>query len=330
MANLSAYKVDLNTPRPNPNNPLEVRKGDAPKTAFEKFNNVVDLLGSVIDGSTVINDTAPAPTVAYMSWIDTSANPALLKRRNAANKTWVTIGPALQAFGKDIDGMPLLRRDMKNLVAPEPANRITTLGRLSAEPRFISTIDLTGLSTNRYYPVWWQHNSSKQGRQKITIARVNNDDANLDPFGTGSTTAALLLEIEQTNHIFTTATSIYTRITNLSQLTRKTVRQIRYQMRCSSVQPEDGQLTDNFFTQNAINPYRSGLYLRGGLTYRVLSNFHQALEYSRTDTEVVCSASATFTTRGAFMVKSYDINDPFLGPEYDNFTTPYNEFPYPL
>jgi len=101
-------------------------------------------------------------------------------------------------------------------------------------------------------------------------------------------------------------------------------------MRCSSVKPVDGQLTDNYYTKNAINPYRIGMYLRGGLTYKVISNYHKALNYSTLNTEVQCSASATAATKGAFMVKSYDINDPFLGPEYDNFTAPYNEFPYPL
>jgi len=327
MADMSPFKVDLTTPRPNPNNPLEVRKGDAPKTAFEKTNNGLQFLGERIDGATVFSNTAPSPTVAYMTWVDTSANPALLKRRRADNKAWVTIGPAFQAFGKDTDGTPLLRRDMTNLVAPDNPTPILT--KLSAEPRYLSTIDLTGLSTNRYYPVWWGHGSSNFGVQKITLSRNNTDDANLDPFGTGNTSVAVLfLDIEQTNIQNSIASPNYLHVKNLSQIIRNTVRNVRHAMRCSSVLPADGNLSDNVWTQNKACLYRSGVYLRGGLTYRATSNFHKNLNYSRLDTEVECFASATFSTKGRWMVKSYDINDPFLGPEYDNFIAPYNAFPY--
>jgi len=329
MANVSIYKVDLDTNRPNPNNPLEVRKGDAPRSAFTKINSAIDFFGDRIDGATIFSNTAPNPAVAYMSWIDTSVNPALLKRRRADNKAWVTIGPAFQAFGKDVDGTPLLRRDMGNLVAPD--NPPTTLARLSAEPRYVSPIDLTGLPTNRYYPVWWGAGSGTTGVQKITIARNNADDSNLDPFGTGNTSVAgLFLDIEQINFQNSITSPNYMRIKNLSQTTRKTVRNVRHAMRCSNVLPADGQLSDNTWTQNKACLYRSGLYLRGGLTYRAISNFHPSLGYSTVDTEVEILASSTFTVRGRWMVKSYDINDPFLGPEYDNFTAPYNAFPYPV
>jgi len=329
MANVSMYKVDLNTNRPNPNNPLEVRKGDAPKTAFEKVNAFVDYVGERIDGATIFSNTAPSPTVAYMTWVDTSANPALLKRRRADNKTWVTIGPAFQAFGKDTDGTPLLRRDMANLVLP--GNPLATLSKLSAEPRYVSPIDLTGLSTDRYYPVWWGSGSGKTGFQKITICRNITDDSGLDPFGTGNTSgAALFLDMEQCNIQNSTTSPNYLSVKNLTQTTRKTMRNLRHAMRCSSVLPADGQLSDNTWTQQKACVYRSGVYLRGGLTYRAISNFHQALEYSTVDTEVEIFASSTFSVRGRWMVKSYDINDPFLGPEYENFTAPYNAFPYPV
>jgi len=329
MADMSLYMVDLDTPRPNPNNPLEVRKGDAPSTAFSKTNAGMQFLGDRIDGATIFSNTAPNPAVAYMSWIDTSVNPALLKRRRADNKAWVTIGPAFQAFGKDTDGTPLLRRDMGNLIKQD--NPGTTLARLSAEPRYVSEIDLTGLSTDRYYPVWWGAGSPKMGIQKITIARNSTDDANLDPFGTGnSNVATLFLDIEQANIQNALSSPNFSHVKNLTQNIRKTVRNIRHAMRCSNVLPADGQLSDNTWTQNKACVYRSGLYLRGGLTYRAISNFHPSLEYSTIDTEVEIFASSTFSTKGRWMVKSYDINDPFLGPEYDNFTTPYNAFPYPV
>jgi len=105
MADLSTYKVDLETSRPNPNNPLEVRKGDAPRTAFAKYNAVIDLLGDVVDGSTAISATPPDATVPYMTWIDTSESPARIKRRNADDTAWVTLGKALQAAGDGTGGV---------------------------------------------------------------------------------------------------------------------------------------------------------------------------------------------------------------------------------
>ena len=33
-------------------------------------------------------DTEPTTTVAYMTWLDTSLNPPLLKRRNSTNDAW--------------------------------------------------------------------------------------------------------------------------------------------------------------------------------------------------------------------------------------------------
>jgi hypothetical protein len=38
------------------------------------------------------NATAPATTFAHMIWVDTSANPSVLKIRNADNDAWITIG----------------------------------------------------------------------------------------------------------------------------------------------------------------------------------------------------------------------------------------------
>jgi len=320
MADMSLYKVDLETPRPNPNNPLEVRKGDAPKTAFGKINNAIEFFGERIDGATVFGNAPPSPTVAYMSWIDTSTNPALLKRRSANNNSWVTIGPALQIA---------LSRDMSNL--PTLTNPAPMLTKLSAEPRYVSTIDLTGLSTDRYYPVWWAAGSSRMGVQQITIARNSNNDAALDPFGDGSTSVAtLFLDMEQTNIPNSLTNPNYLRVKNLTQSFRKTVRNVRHTMRCANVLPADGQLTNNAWTQQKACVYRSGLYLRGGLRYWVTSNYHASLNYSTVDTEVEIFASSELGTKGRWMVKSYDINDPFLGSEYENFTVPYNDFPYPV
>jgi len=204
-----------------------------------------------------------------------------------------------------------------------------TPAKIAAEPRYVSTIDLTGLSSDRYYPVWWAAVNSKSGIQKIVICRNQSDDAALDPFNTqDGNLAGLFLEIE---NAATLSNGLrYFSVVRLSQVLRKTVRNIRHGMRCANVLPADGQLSDTYYVQNKINPYRCGLYLRGGLTYRVISNYHAALDYSRDDGEVEIFASSVFAHKGRWMVRSYDINDPFLGSEYDNFTAPYNAFPYDL
>lgn len=44
--------------------------------------------------------TEPATTFAYQYWIDTSATPALIKQRNAANDAWITLG--------EVDGQTLI------------------------------------------------------------------------------------------------------------------------------------------------------------------------------------------------------------------------------
>jgi len=204
-----------------------------------------------------------------------------------------------------------------------------TPGKLVAEPRYVSTIDLTGLSTDRYYPVWWAAVSGKGGIQRIVICRHYSDDQALDPFNTqNGNLAGLFLEIE---NIATLNSSLkYFTVVRLSQVLRTTVRNIRHGMRCANVLPADGHLSDTYHVQNKINPYRCGLYLRGGLTYSVISNYHKSLNYSREDGEVEIFASSTFTHKGRWMVTSYPIDDPFLGPEYDNFMPPYNPFPYDL
>ena len=45
------------------------------------------------------NATEPATTFAYQYWVDTSATPALVKQRNAANDAWVTLA--------EVDGQTL-------------------------------------------------------------------------------------------------------------------------------------------------------------------------------------------------------------------------------
>jgi hypothetical protein len=45
------------------------------------------------------NATEPATKFAYQYWVDTSATPALIKQRNAANDAWITLA--------EVDGQTL-------------------------------------------------------------------------------------------------------------------------------------------------------------------------------------------------------------------------------
>jgi len=210
---------------------------------------------------------------------------------------------------------------------------------ISAEPRYVSTIDLTGLSTNRYYPVWWKNPLNPWNNRLITIARYYSDDYQLNPFNTGGVQiAGLLLELEGAAHNSSSDTRIL-QVKRLSQTLRKTVRLIRFRMHCASVLPVPGVPLGPHIT-DARSHSHSGLYLRGGLSYKFFSNFHgvpqqwanPVMNYSREDGEVeMWRYKDTANNHGGrWMVKSYDINDPFLGDEYDDFVTPYNAFPYDI
>lgn len=88
MTDFSLYKVDLDTVRPNPNDNTKNLRGDAPRTAFTKYNDMLTVLaGSTINPS----GDEPANPVPYMRWYNTSTNPPVEYVRNAANTAWTVL-----------------------------------------------------------------------------------------------------------------------------------------------------------------------------------------------------------------------------------------------
>lgn len=85
MTDFSNFEVDLDTQRPNPNDPTKVLRGDAPRTAFTKYNDLLVELNGVVRH---IGPEAPSPTIAYMLWVDTSVHPAVERQRNSDNTAW--------------------------------------------------------------------------------------------------------------------------------------------------------------------------------------------------------------------------------------------------
>ncbi|WP_275390287.1 tail fiber protein [Xenorhabdus bovienii] len=203
-----------------------------------------------------------------------------------------------------------------------------TAEAIQAEPRFNTTIDLTGLSSDRYYPVWWRFPSNDHGANPwLTIHRNYAEDrGDKNPFGKDVThLAGLSLQIEG-GDVPWGGDAQYLNIKRISQTYRNTVKNIRYGM-MSIARPIEGKypLYQDAKSGDIVECYTlSGCYLRGGLTYHVTSNF-SGIRYSRNEEEVEIDSSLqsynNFEIK--WMAKSYAIDDPILGKEYDDTVLPY-------
>lgn len=91
MTDLTLYEVDLDTERPNPSNPLATIRGDAPRTAFTKFNDALVALHGAIRH---VSSVSPLNPVAGMQWADPVTEPPTEYVRNNANTAWILLsGP---------------------------------------------------------------------------------------------------------------------------------------------------------------------------------------------------------------------------------------------
>lgn len=86
MDALELLKVDLDTLHPNPNDPTKNRRGESPRTAFTKYNELIEALIQRIE---YIGPQAPTNPYPHQKWFDTSTNPPTQKRRNEANTGWL-------------------------------------------------------------------------------------------------------------------------------------------------------------------------------------------------------------------------------------------------
>ncbi|WP_338804727.1 phage tail protein [Xenorhabdus griffiniae] len=197
---------------------------------------------------------------------------------------------------------------------------------VQGEPRFNTTIDLTRLSSDRYYPVWWRFPSNDGANSWLTIHRWYAEDREKEPFGKGVThLAGLSLQIEG-GDVPWGGDAHYLNIKRIRQTYRNTVKNIRHGMMCIA-RPIDGKypLYQGAKPGDIVTCYtRSGCYLRGGLTYHVTSNF-SGIHYSREEGEIEVDNS--LQSHNNFEIKwtakSYAIDDPVLGKDYDDVVTPY-------
>lgn len=189
---------------------------------------------------------------------------------------------------------------------------------ISGESLYRSTIDLTGLSSDYYYPVWWRMPNNLMGESRIMISRSYGEDCDKFPFGPGVThLAGLLLQVEGTAHVWA-GDADYLTMKRISQTYRDTVRAVRFGM-MSIARPVDGvKPLYNGYTNGQVVDCAvfSGCYLRGGLTYHVAKNFKENLSYSRQDVEVEIARSVHPSFEIKWVVKPYHINDAQLGAVY--------------
>jgi len=189
---------------------------------------------------------------------------------------------------------------------------------ICAEPRFSSVIDLTRLPTNRFYPVWWKSAPDGAGLHKLQVTRSYHDDLELEPFGPGvEHLAGLTLAMVGVGYSWSGSAN-FLRVKVLTQRYYKTVRNIAFSMKCSSVGPVPGHPPAPWATGTECPAY-SGLYLRGGMNYQFYSNQAPLEGYSRQAGEVIIWSGVQDGVGGRWWVKSYDINDAFLGSDYDDF-----------
>ncbi|MCP9270289.1 hypothetical protein M5U04_19980, partial [Xenorhabdus sp. XENO-1] len=181
---------------------------------------------------------------------------------------------------------------------------------------------------DRYYPVWWRFPSNDHGANPwLTIHRNYAEDrGDKNPFGKDEThLAGLSLQIEG-GDVPWGGDAQYLNIKRISQTYRKTVKNIRYGM-MSIARPIEGKYPlYGKLKSGDITDCRtlSGCYLRGGLTYHVTSNF-SGIHSSREEGEVEIWKTTDSPNEWEikWTVKSYAIDDPLLGKEYDDTVLPY-------
>lgn len=159
---------------------------------------------------------------------------------------------------------------------------------INGRAMYSQEIDLTGLPTDTFYPVWWTMPGNDSGETEITISRIYSRDAASAPFGQGIVhIAGLNLQMEGCGYIWNGDGNFLT-IKRISQTYRETVRGVSFGMICtarhvSGVRPLYQGAQNGQIIQSAIH---SGLYLRGGLGYTVNKSFAGAVGFSRSDIEV--------------------------------------------
>lgn len=198
---------------------------------------------------------------------------------------------------------------------------------INGRAQYKQVIDLTGLSTNIFYPVWWLMPGNEEGETEIVISRLFSRDSELSPYGPGVIhIAGLNLQLEGCGYPWN-GDANYLAIKRVSQTYRETVRQVRFGMmsiarKVTGTKPLyfgaiEGQVGDCAVA--------SGCYLRGGLSYTVTKSFDGQVHYSRLDKEVLIQEVVGTDAEIAYYVKPYQATDPILGVAYEESRIAYTQ-----
>ncbi|MFB3305391.1 phage tail protein [Pseudomonas sp. AMR01] len=172
-------------------------------------------------------------------------------------------------------------------------------------------IDLTGLPTDTFYPVWWTMPGNESGETEVTFSRIFSRNSESTPFGQGTFhIAGLNLQMEGCGHLWS-GDGNYLTVKRISQTYRETVRGVSFGMICiarhvSGVRPLYLDVKDGQVIESSIH---SGLYLRGGLSYTVNKSFPDAVSFSRLDTEVAMGESTQGDWEIRWCVRPYRLAD---------------------
>ena len=197
---------------------------------------------------------------------------------------------------------------------------------IQGEGRYKTTIDFTHLSTDYFYPVWFKMPDNSHGKNKISVVRHYTSDYNRDPFGDGDHhVAGLNVQLEGCGYAWN-GDANYLTIKRISQTYRKTIRCIKfglksiarhYRENAQDTRPIYNSYTDG---QAVSCDTHSGFYLRGGLSYEVITNASMEIQsYNGTGIEEVSVYSKRENSWTIdFKVKPYQEDDVTLGDDYDN------------
>ncbi|WP_240994072.1 phage tail protein [Pseudomonas trivialis] len=197
---------------------------------------------------------------------------------------------------------------------------------INGRASYTQEIDLTGLSTDIFYPVWWRMPGNEQGVSEIIISRNYAQNQELNPFKNNfdAHVAGLNLQMEGCGIPWNGDANFLT-IKRISQTYRETARKAQFGMFCI-VRPVTGlkpiwlNFTPGAFT---TSPLESGCYLRGGLTYLVTKSFQAPVNFSRVDEEVELSRSVTPEYEISWKVKPFAMTASELGATYPESNTAY-------
>ncbi|MEZ8138898.1 hypothetical protein ACED34_25680 [Vibrio splendidus] len=193
-----------------------------------------------------------------------------------------------------------------------------TADKMKGVARYKHIIDLTGISSDYFFPVWWTMPNNEHGGAELEITRGYSRDRNLKPFGDGVThLAGLLLQVEGSSYAWS-GDAQYLQIKRISQTYRETVRKVGLRMSCiaRSIDGSKPMYAGSKSGDVVGCPKLSGCYLRGGLTYTAMSNWDADIHFSKEvgETEIGRYSPSTFEIK--WMAKAYALDDPFLGERY--------------